>query len=130
MCIFEYNSHCGFILLSVCYKNNDLISPSRLIPCRTPLQSEKYRYDIKVHEDRAGIQYRSDQRRRHDRRIEPDLLRRQRSTHPMHFAMMTTAIIVIPSASASMIFQSYIRQMRIPFTIASKVLRSAPRGSP
>ena len=39
---------------------------------------EDSRYDIKIHQDRTGIQDRSDQRRRHDRRIQAELLRSQR----------------------------------------------------
>ena len=34
--------------------------------------------DIKVHEDRAGIEDRGDQRCCHDRRVKPDLLRHER----------------------------------------------------
>ena len=43
----------------------------------------------------------------------------------MHFAIQTTAIIVIPNATASIRFRSYMMQMRMPFTKA----RSEPTTS-
>ena len=40
--------------------------------------------------------------------------------HPIHFAIATTAIMVTPRAAASMIFLSYIIQIRTPLTTARR----------
>ena len=77
-------------------------------------------HDIKVYKDRTCIQNRCNQRRSHDCRVKSDLLCHKRRMHPIHFAIATTAIIVTPRAAASIIFPSYIMQIRMPLTTARK----------
>lgn len=51
----------------------------------------------------------------------PIFFARRGRIHPIHFAIITTAIIVIPRATASIMLRSYIIQILTPFTNARRV---------
>ena len=77
--------------------------------------------DIKVYKNRTSIEDRRDQRRCMIAGSSPIFFATSGRMHPMHFAIATTAIIVTPSAAASIRFLSYIIHIRTPLTTARRV---------